>query len=795
MPTATFTCPDCEASIRFPKAAEPGKKIKCPKCSAVVRVPADADEDDRDAIQEKPKRSVAMNGKSTAGKNGNGKISARPMRQSPGVALDELDDEERRRPSKKSKKKKEEPKGMSKGLLMGLIGGGVGLVLLIGVVGTILAITMTGSKGSSSGSGGSVADRGNGPGVRGPARPPQGSTPAGTNTEVSALAYIPADHQVFFGINIAALADLGLLKKNEKGKQEEMERALIAAGADPASFDQVIASFRLPETLSSMRALSSDRLAELGLGEPALVRQYSITGGGARGGSPAAGGGVGMGGMAMGGMGMAGGMRGGVGGVGGVGGLGALGGGQGGLYPPGGQLGQYGQLGQLGQLGGQLGVQTGVAAGGQLGRPGQQIGQPGGVQLGGTPGVQLGTPPGAQLGGGQLGGPPLGGPPLGGNQGLPSGLQFGGAAGGQFGLPSGGPSFLSDFGNAAALSAEVFAVYHSTKPIDAAKLTSSLKNCTPLQQGDKTYYKANIAKNAIGNARATTELVYLYFPSTQIMILGGAAQENAIKSIMTNDDGKLKLPPEVVASIQSLSSNTAWGLIAPSDDAARLFGQFMKSAKSGLTKGPPSGGNPGTGTNPPTNPPGQRPQQPPPPPQPGTNPPGINQGSGANPPAGPMPSIETENLEKLRGLDFIINVESNDVKTRVGLIFSEPQVAFGAKQELDEILGKFKPLLQMMPARDDAGKMVQSIVNSLTVNSSASRVEIECHVSASLIQSISDSAGNGNGGGVRPGGSSLGPRGGNGMDPGSAGAPGINSRGIGTGPPGKGAPRPGGPGG
>ena len=109
MATATITCPQCDANLRFSNAPAPGKKIRCPKCSSVILMPDDDDPDADRRVQEKPR------------------MSSKPMRK---------DLEERRRPKKKRKQE-----SSNTPIVLGAVCVGILLVIGIGAI-ELLALSI-----------------------------------------------------------------------------------------------------------------------------------------------------------------------------------------------------------------------------------------------------------------------------------------------------------------------------------------------------------------------------------------------------------------------------------------------------------------------------------------------------------------------------------------------------------------------------------------------------------------------------------------------------------------------------
>src|SRR5438477_439701 len=161
MATATITCPECDANLRLAKMPAPGKKIRCPKCSAAIAVPEDADTDApvSRGIQEKSRPTAPAKARperdAIIGKNGNGRISPKPIPKAVALPRDDEDDDDReqRRRAKRSKRAKE---SSNTPVIMGAVGAGI-LVIIIGGVGAWFAFGGS-SKGSSS-SGSDVASK------------------------------------------------------------------------------------------------------------------------------------------------------------------------------------------------------------------------------------------------------------------------------------------------------------------------------------------------------------------------------------------------------------------------------------------------------------------------------------------------------------------------------------------------------------------------------------------------------------------------------------------------------------
>jgi hypothetical protein len=211
MLATTFTCPECDSVLRLANPVAPGKKIKCPKCNTVFPVPD---------VEEKPASPIRSNGAS--GKPGGGKLSAEERQRAidedrravkgrrgqdepddyddtpaarRGVRKRQVEDDYDReldddldevRPRKGAKKKK--PAKSSKGLLIGLIVGGV--VLLLGV-GAIAAWVWPGFL--------------------------KGGLPHGTGDE-NLVAYAPADSTILVGARIDTLVkELNLSKQLDQG--------------------------------------------------------------------------------------------------------------------------------------------------------------------------------------------------------------------------------------------------------------------------------------------------------------------------------------------------------------------------------------------------------------------------------------------------------------------------------------------------------------------------------------------------------------------------------------------------
>jgi hypothetical protein len=132
--TTTISCPGCDKKLRFGKRPEEGKKVKCPACGKIF-VPALEDEAEAVAIQEQPSR-PARSGPAARRRDEADDVD--PVARRRGRDEDDDDDdgsdrsrrreEEDERPSRKKKTKR---KAGNKGLVIGLIGGGVFLLLLV----------------------------------------------------------------------------------------------------------------------------------------------------------------------------------------------------------------------------------------------------------------------------------------------------------------------------------------------------------------------------------------------------------------------------------------------------------------------------------------------------------------------------------------------------------------------------------------------------------------------------------------------------------------------------------------
>ncbi len=142
MPATTFTCPDCDAVLKLAAAVPAGKKIKCPKCGSIFGVPADGP----------PAASAIRAGDDTAlpvrrkkpvrdeddGWDDDETPAARRAVRRPAAEddyprrtdADEGDDYDLPRSRRLDRKKKK----AGKGLLVGLIVGGVLLLLGVGAI-------------------------------------------------------------------------------------------------------------------------------------------------------------------------------------------------------------------------------------------------------------------------------------------------------------------------------------------------------------------------------------------------------------------------------------------------------------------------------------------------------------------------------------------------------------------------------------------------------------------------------------------------------------------------------------
>jgi hypothetical protein len=157
MSAALFTCPECDTTLRGAEKVPAGKKVRCPSCSAVFVMPDWKGVATSDAIRDKPMPNLPSRPARDDGENSD-EEAPRAKRRSRGeedtdrpsrtarasadteVVSEKYVDEEAReeddyddRPRKKKRKKKKAKSG--KGLMIGLIAGGVagvaGIVLLL----------------------------------------------------------------------------------------------------------------------------------------------------------------------------------------------------------------------------------------------------------------------------------------------------------------------------------------------------------------------------------------------------------------------------------------------------------------------------------------------------------------------------------------------------------------------------------------------------------------------------------------------------------------------------------------
>lgn len=126
-----FVCPKCEATLRTAKPLAPGKRVKCPHCSEVVTVP-EKEMAVRAAGKAAPAPAAPPKEKSKRPR-ADDEEDERPARKRARDDDEEDEDAEEEDERPKAKKKKKAKSGGGKGLMIGLIIGGV--VLLLGGVG------------------------------------------------------------------------------------------------------------------------------------------------------------------------------------------------------------------------------------------------------------------------------------------------------------------------------------------------------------------------------------------------------------------------------------------------------------------------------------------------------------------------------------------------------------------------------------------------------------------------------------------------------------------------------------
>lgn len=126
-----ITCPDCDTQLKMKAALPPGKKVRCPKCSTLF---APVPEEEVDTPVSKGRRNAAAEREEE---------DERPRRRPRSTVeeedSDELEDEERPRRSRKKRPRK----NGNRGLIVGLVIGGL-LLLLVGIGIVVAVVTLRG---------------------------------------------------------------------------------------------------------------------------------------------------------------------------------------------------------------------------------------------------------------------------------------------------------------------------------------------------------------------------------------------------------------------------------------------------------------------------------------------------------------------------------------------------------------------------------------------------------------------------------------------------------------------------
>ncbi len=124
----TFRCAACAKILRVPDTMA-GKKGKCPKCDAILQVPTES-EDESQAQPAPARRSPRPSPAAIVDKK-----ALPPHRRIDKANDDEFADAPEEDTSRPRKKRKTKQRGMSTGLLVGLVAGAFGLLLLCSGVG------------------------------------------------------------------------------------------------------------------------------------------------------------------------------------------------------------------------------------------------------------------------------------------------------------------------------------------------------------------------------------------------------------------------------------------------------------------------------------------------------------------------------------------------------------------------------------------------------------------------------------------------------------------------------------
>jgi hypothetical protein len=294
MLATTVTCPECDAVLRLANAVAPGKKLRCPKCKTIFAVPEN-EEEERPAtsIREKPRtklpakrREEVADDDEPADNYSTARQSVRKPRAEDDYAPrgksrdgeDEEDEEAPRRTKKAGKKKKKEEQN-NKGLLIGLIAGGVALLLGLFAVGAWVwpGFLKSGSKDSKDGQ---VADsKGSDKGGKGA---PLG-VPKATGKE-ELMAYVSTDCTLFIGLDMATLKKVNGFSDYLTKVKANMKTATANDVAAPlidvvADSDKVLiginpASQRLTMVVKTAKPYTHDGMVKtLGLkGQPQQVK-------------------------------------------------------------------------------------------------------------------------------------------------------------------------------------------------------------------------------------------------------------------------------------------------------------------------------------------------------------------------------------------------------------------------------------------------------------------------------------------------------------------------------------------
>src|SRR5262245_54966346 len=127
----TFSCPECEKSLRSANPIAPGKKVKCPGCGVLFSPHTDEDIEKEDRPKRRPRDEEGEEDRPRRRRSRDeeqdeeGDAPARSRRS----RLDDYEDEEDDRPRRKKSKSKKS--GANLPLILGISGGSVAVLVLL----------------------------------------------------------------------------------------------------------------------------------------------------------------------------------------------------------------------------------------------------------------------------------------------------------------------------------------------------------------------------------------------------------------------------------------------------------------------------------------------------------------------------------------------------------------------------------------------------------------------------------------------------------------------------------------